>query len=203
MTSMSHQLRGGPVTTATAGSSTNTGAGAQVSAWLRVADDIGGYDPEKFYTRAHDHHGHGEILRFKVPPDVYAQIQVMVHEDELVDYTMPADFVRDAIVHHLHRRKDQLGSPRLREAVEDLMRSLGLAELVHRTKEESERWHGINEEIDGTMQILFRDGAYAQMVVNLDRYFEFMAAAAEPYRAKSLEVIAGWRGKVPKEYLAD
>lgn len=181
--------------------SANTEAGA--SLWLRVAEDIGGYDPEKFYTRAHDHHGHGEVLRFKVPPDVYAQIQVLVHEDELVDYKMPADFVRDAIVHHLHRRKDQLGSPALREAVEDLMRSLGLAELVQRTLEESQRWTGMNAEIDECMTILHRDEAFAQMVVNLVRYEEFMVEAAEPYRTKALANIATWRGKIPKEYLDD
>ena len=81
--------------------------------WLSMGEDTGGYDEANFYTRATDHHGHGEIMRFKVPPDVYAEPGhgARGQSRRLPD---PADFVRDAIV-HLLRWPGQLGSPRLRK----------------------------------------------------------------------------------------
>jgi hypothetical protein len=183
--------------------SSNTGVGATATdPWMRQGEERNEYDPLKFYTRATDWRGHGERMSMNIPPDVYAQVQVMVHEEDFPDYDIPQDFLRDAIVHHLATRKSQLGSMALRVAVEQAIRLRNLAEYAQRMKDDANTWANLDEDIRSACTTLQRDGAWDQLAVTLDNYDDFAEGIPEPYHSKSLTSIAEWRNKIPPNALS-
>ncbi len=159
-----------------------------------------GHDPTKFYVKATDTKGHGEHLSFKVPPDVYAQMQMLVHAEEFPEYTMPADFVRDAIVHHLDRRRGQVDDPAMREAMTDLVRRLAYEEFTKRMAEDVERWESLTEATEEALGKLSRAGAWGQMVLYVERGKELADTCPEPYRSRVLKVLEEWEGRIPGEF---
>lgn len=75
------------------------------------------YSPDAFYTEASDKKGRGTPLQARVPPNIAHSIAALVQSGKLPQYETSSDFIRDALVHHLHRRlelaDDQLGLRRL------------------------------------------------------------------------------------------
>jgi hypothetical protein len=179
--------------------SSNTGAGAVVSPWERQNQDTGGgYDRAKFYVKATDWRGHGEKIHIRIPPELYAQVNVMVHTESLTEYTMPADFVRDAIVHHLVTRSEMLEGGKLRETLMEAVQLVDFNEATKKLKALAQRWGELNDNINETMTILQRDEAFGQMAVMLDTFSEFAADIPEPYYTKAADAISGWRKKIPE-----
>lgn len=188
----------GPTTSVSA--STGVSVAAQWQAAATGAPTSVGYSPDLFYCKATDTKGHGEKVGGRVPPDIYAQIQQIVHDDNFPDYTMPMDFIRDAIVHHLHRRQDQAGTMRMREVTKEIIERLGYEELVAKHEDELQRWTNIVERQRATLIGLARENAWHQIGANLDAAEEHADPIAEPWRSKLLDLVKEWRQKVPDEF---
>lgn len=173
-----------------------------VAAWGAAAVATGklGYDVNKFYCKATDPKGHGERLAGKVPPEVYARIQQVVHSDDFPDYSMPMDFVRDAIVHHLARRQDQIGDMELREQIGDVLRRVAFEEFSAMMEAEVDRWETIHERMRVAFTALMRSGAWGQMWEYIRLSDELIDGCPEPYRSLTMGLINEWRGKVPEEF---
>jgi len=154
------------------------------------------HDANGFYVKATDVKGHGEKLGFKIPPDVFAQIQVIVHSGEFPDYSQPADFVRDAIVHHLERRRSQVGDPSMRDSLATLLDRLRFKEFIEQAAQQTVDWQTMQERMRETLTGLQRDGAYDHMTELLDESEQYADPIAEPYRTQVMETVKEWRQKV-------
>jgi hypothetical protein len=183
--------------------SANSSAVAQAaSAWTQAALAAGNlsYDPNKFYTRATDIKGHGEKIRGNVPPDVYAQMQSMVHSGDFPDYQMPMDIVRDGIVHIMASRQGQIGDVRMREQLESILQRLAFDEYSLKMAEEVNRWEQIHERLREALTALQRAGAWGQVWEYLIRGEELADPIPEPYRGATFDLINEWKAKVPLEF---
>lgn len=158
------------------------------------------YSPNNFYVMATDAKGHGEKINGRIKPEVYAQIQVLVHSGEFPDYGQPMDFVRDAIVHHIERRRNQLGDPSLRESLEALVRRLHFREFCAQVEREVNEWSTMQEQLVGTLITLQEVGAWAHIWEYLQRCEDYADPIAEPYRSAVLDTVNEWREKVPPEH---
>lgn len=69
-----------------------------VGKW-KTSDDT--YSVEKFYTRATDARGHADRVSIKVPPEMLAECERLIHSGRIPEYQTPQDIFRDAVVHRL------------------------------------------------------------------------------------------------------
>ena len=195
-------------TTSNIGSSTSSNAtptstiASSVSAWTQAANASGSlsYDPNKFYVRGTDVKGHGERIGGKIPPDVYGQMMQIVYSQDFPDYTMPMDFVRDAIVHHLAKRQGQVGDPRLREAIDSILHRLAFEEYSLQMAEDVHRWERIEENLRDALTALQRVGAWGQVWQYLQRGEELADPIPDPYRAGIFALITEWKARVPQDF---
>jgi hypothetical protein len=195
-----------PPTSAPAAPPSSSGSiTSSFASWQQAASQPGSlsYDPNKFYVRGTDVKGHGERISGKIPPDVYGQIQQLVYSLDFPDYTMPMDFVRDAIVHHLARRQSQMGDPRLREAVESILHRLAFEEYSLKMAEDVARWDRIEENLRDALGALQRVGAWGQVWHYLEMGEELADPIPDPYRSGIMGLIREWRQRVPPEFRED
>ena len=188
--------------TAPATSANSSTIATSVSSWTQAVTTGGtlSYDPNKFYVRGTDVKGHGERIGGKVPPDVYGQMMQIVYSPDFPDYTMPMDFVRDAIVHHLAKRQSQVGDPRLREAIDSILHRLAFEEYSLLMAEEVRRWETIEENLRDALSALSRVGAWGQVWQYLERGEELADPIPDPYRSGIMALISEWRARVPEEF---
>lgn len=74
----------------------------------KVNDEFGSslndkYEPNEFYVASRNKKGFGTTLRVMVPPDVLVHISELVQKQLVPAYRTREDFIRDALVHNLHR----------------------------------------------------------------------------------------------------
>ena len=69
------------------------------------------YDPDAFYTEGRDKQGGGENIQSRVPPQVHGTVAALIQSGKIPQYRTMSDFVRNAIVHQLHKDLDRLDSP--------------------------------------------------------------------------------------------
>jgi hypothetical protein len=106
-----------------------------------------GYSPDRFYTQS-KYGPNGErrwvgLGRQTVPAEMMAQIEDLIHQRKYPAYRSFGDFVRDAIVHHLHRRLTELDDPywATRRDVASALFELERIEMeAHTLTELTERW---------------------------------------------------------------
>lgn len=65
-----------------------------------------GYAPDKFYLRASDSRGHHSMIHTNMSPNLHAQINELIANENL-PYKTQAAFVRDAAVHRLRWLMEQ------------------------------------------------------------------------------------------------
>jgi len=193
------------MTTTPAGNASSTTIGQAINAWAAAAAAGGGlgYDPTKFYCRATDARGHGEKISGKIPPDLYAQICALVFSPDFPDYTMPMDFVRDAIVHQLQARQSQIGDPAFREAIDSALRRLAFDEFSLRMAEDVDRWEKSEERLREALTALRGAKAWGQLYEYLKHGEELADPLPEPYRTGILNLIEEWKPLVPEEFKVD
>jgi Arc/MetJ-type ribon-helix-helix transcriptional regulator len=75
------------------------------------------YDPNAFYTEASDKKGRGEPINARIPPQIHGGIAALVQSGKIPAYQTQSDFVRDALVHHLHRMAERTNDEALRRRV--------------------------------------------------------------------------------------
>ena len=79
--------------------------------------DFAGYSQDTFYTRAKDGAGHKETWRYgsqshetlQIPPEVHAALGEL--RGAFPHYRTNQDVLRDALIHLMHMRKEQLKEP--------------------------------------------------------------------------------------------
>lgn len=75
------------------------------------------YDPNAFYTEASDKKGRGEPINARIPPQIHHGIAALVQSGKIPQYETQSDFVRNALVHQLHRDAERTNSGELRRVV--------------------------------------------------------------------------------------
>lgn len=61
------------------------------------------YDETRMYTGSQDDHGHSAQVRVNFPKNLAAQLQRVIADGRIPEYKSLNDFVRDAIVHRVHK----------------------------------------------------------------------------------------------------
>lgn len=97
------------------------------------------YDPNAFYTEATDKKGGGERLTVRVPPRVARDIARIVQSGKIPPYQTTSDFVRNAIVHQLHKDAERISDDDLKNVVNQIVL---LNDEIRMTREE-EDYHSI------------------------------------------------------------
>ena len=171
--------------------------------WKRAADadGFGKYDPREFYTAASNNRGFGERTTFRIPPEIHARVAELIETKAFPAYKSSADFIRDAIHHHLITRVDQLGDREMKERLDQVTHEVAFAGAVQSLNERVERWRQIYEQTIATLTDLYRAQGWEEMALVI-RHTEDMASGnvAEPLRASLLAIVAAWKTKIPVEY---
>jgi len=174
----------------------------KTSTWDQVVGQSSstGYDPNKFFTHASDSKGHSERLMVKCPPDLLRRVMELVALGAFPVYRDQADFVRDAIHHHLHTRVNQLGDLKMREANEQFFVLRDAQEQLDAATRASVRWGDLREGWENAFITFAKDGAWGQLWEHIQRAVEVVERAAEPYRSNLMSLLDAWASKVPKEF---
>lgn len=155
------------------------------------------YDPESFYVRATDNRGHKEKISFGVPPDVYAQVMKFVGDEQFSEYDSPADVFRDAVVHLMAKRRDQLADPLFREGIDRVHRDLQHWREIDAMETQAMQWQVSLDKVRKIMVQLSKDKAWEQMETSLHRCSLMTETMGEPYATKMREEIQTWTKKLP------
>lgn len=84
------------------------------------------YSVNNFYCAASDANGY-EVLRIKVPTWIVRELAALPKSDDFPVYNSQADFVRDALVHRVHKLRDLAPSPEMRRLLQEA-EAIALAE---------------------------------------------------------------------------
>lgn len=103
------------------------------------------YDPNAFYTEGTDKKGMGERITVRVPPRVVRGIAKIVQSGKIPPYETVSDFVRNAVVHQLHKDAERINDGDLRSLVS--MITLLNDEIAMAREEED--YHRIMSYIEG------------------------------------------------------
>jgi hypothetical protein len=81
---------------------------AAIELGTELADgDQSNYDPDGFYLRATDFHGHAKTIQVTIPTTFGAPLGQIV-ESVSNPYRSAVDFARDAVIHHIARRLKEM-----------------------------------------------------------------------------------------------
>jgi Arc/MetJ-type ribon-helix-helix transcriptional regulator len=75
------------------------------------------YNPDAFYTEGTDKKGQGDRITIRIPPRVGRGIAKLVQSGKIPPYETLSDFVRNAIVHQLHKDAERIADNNLRGLV--------------------------------------------------------------------------------------
>lgn len=90
-------------------------------------NDPDAYSETAFYTKDVGR----EKLSTGVSERVRRNVQVIVEDPGMVDYHTTSDFVRDAVIHLMHKRLVQMTDPLRRQAIADMLEDLRKREATH------------------------------------------------------------------------
>ncbi len=76
-----------------------------------------GYNPLAHYTQASDKKGHSAKFTTKIPVNVAGEMSAAVQSGKIPEYKTIQDFMRDAIIHQLHRIQPILDDPELERKI--------------------------------------------------------------------------------------
>jgi Arc/MetJ-type ribon-helix-helix transcriptional regulator len=93
------------------------------------------YSPEAFYTEGTDKKGQGERITIRVPPRVARGIAKIVQSGKIPPYETLSDFVRNALVHQLHKDAERISDGELRNLV-NMVALLNEEITMHREEED-------------------------------------------------------------------
>jgi hypothetical protein len=171
--------------------------------WKKAAEGESGgqgYCEDKFYVRATDSRGHGQRVTFQVPPEIYAEAARMAENKVFPEYQSIADVFRDAVVHHLARRRDQVTDPAHREAIDALHADLELWRVLDGFTRQANGWAKALDQVRGAMATYVRDEAWNQMDVSLFQIALMAEKVDEPYGSRIRAEIKRWRTQMPIEW---
>jgi hypothetical protein len=99
-------------------------------------DDPSSYNPDEFYCRSTDGHGHSKNLQVRVPPEIDGAISKVLNSGCIPVYEYSKqNFIRNAINHQLWKDQQRIESGELQRI---MTRQIGLAILDARRQETKE-----------------------------------------------------------------
>lgn len=98
-------------------------------------NDPADYDPDEFYTADTG----TETIRARVSSPLARAITEVVLEPTFPHYRTPSDVLRDAVVHLLHRRQNQITDPIARERINELLQSEREGQVIESIDEQAKR----------------------------------------------------------------
>jgi hypothetical protein len=167
------------------------------SKWAAAVGQNAGYDPNKFYVQSSDARGHRSPLRVPIPPDLEREIRKILDTGAFPAYEILSDFVRDAVQHHIHTRTEQIGDPRIREAMNELFVQQEVKKRSDEMLQASTFWSTQFDQFSATFTTLARDQAWGRLWKYLGDSGELIDTAPEPYRSRLFRLFDEWRQLVP------
>lgn len=84
---------------------------------------VSNYDYNAFYVRSTNSKGFDKPVRTdfftSFPPELTGELNALIARQVFPEYRTSQDFIRDAVVHHLHRRQEEANDPNFTRASED------------------------------------------------------------------------------------
>jgi len=106
------------------------------------------------------------------------------------------DVFRDAVVHLMARRRDQVTSTEFRDRIEQTHRDIGFWQAMDNITANIERRQAYREKLTTSLLTVEREKSWAEMESILDEV-EFRAVAAEePHATELLRIVEEWRGRL-------
>lgn len=126
------------------------------------------YSEFDFYTASRDKKGHKEQINLRVPD---GQIRMMWEiVNSFNEYGSVQDFLRDAIIHHMHRRNQQIGSAEIErrlhldisqaksqrylDELAEMSKSVELVEQVLKEAFEARDWMLMQEAVEHGFEVV-------------------------------------------------
>jgi hypothetical protein len=153
------------------------------------------YSREKFYTKAYDHRGHtstfrwgkGSDERVNIPPYIMSAVTAL--REQLPQYRTNGDFIRDAIIHTMRMRHEQLQETMSAEWNDRINLIVTRAE-----NERLRKWWQDNaaaiEEIEGTLREAKTDSQRLAAVHSCETIASFLDA---DYMVQAAAIIDRYR----------
>lgn len=73
----------------------------------QLIDGSHDYDPDAIYTRSTNKFDHSSVMHTPFPRQVVSMIQAIVSSNLIPEYRTPHDFIRNAVIHQLHREQER------------------------------------------------------------------------------------------------
>lgn len=140
------------------------------------------YDPNSFYVRSVDSHGHSAYVKERVDPDVDAQIRRLLASGQLAGTPMTTmgAVVRDALVHWVHKINKLIDDGYFAASAEDARR-LARADMIVLEREHKQK-------ILADAKNAFDGAARANDIQNtvdlLELYEPMVEGMRDPYRGE-------------------
>lgn len=164
---------------------------------LHVVDPWGGvdssdqYDAEAFYVRSVNKHDHTAQTRVSVHPDTYAEITNLLASGDLggTPINSYAAFVRDALVHNMHRIGTLLNNPRMVEFAA-MQRMLASIDQMDAGVELLRKMVG---EADGRLEAATRANDVEHVEQLIEKYEPMVDQIRDPYATQLETALKGAR----------
>lgn len=156
-------------------------AGANTDPWGGI-DGADEYDPDAFYVRSINKHDHTASTRVPMHPEVYAEICRMLASGELAGTPINSyqAFVRDAVVHNMHRIARLTKNQKLEEFA-TMQRILAVSDQI---AAEAEQLRHLVTDADERLNIATKTGDVRFVETLLDLYEPAIATLHEPYASE-------------------
>lgn len=171
---------------------TGEGSRAEVDVFSLV--DEKGYRADRFYTRSTNQDGHGEKLQVRVPQGIDSQMHAAV--SEIPEYRSLQDLARDAIVHRLEWLQQHYKLSDSARRFVELERHT--ADMNRITSEITTMTNAVDDLKMG-LETAYASRDWGLMKEVLDNGDEMVEWMRDPYRARVVQEMKDWRGRVKEE----
>lgn len=156
-------------------------------------DDHTAYDPDDFYCRTTDGHGHSENVQIRVPPDVVGMLHHVVNSGAFIEYgNSIQNLIRNAIIHQLVRDANRTGNVDLQRKVS---LEIQLTKVAARKRDIAN-----NEQFVKEMEELLDEAATKKDWIALAGVIgdgeDTIELLRKPYQDKANQLLKIYRGKL-------
>lgn len=154
------------------------------------------YSVDQFYCDATDGRGHSDNHRVRMKPQLSGEIGALVASGRIPEYSTPAAFIRDAVVHRLRWLAENIDDPVLAARFEEVVRRTVIEETTARyirLVDSFEEFIGRTREV---CERALRFGDNHGVKEYLDDVEEFAVNSREPYQSRLLFVVKHYRNQL-------
>lgn len=147
------------------------------------------YSADRFYTRSTNKHDHSAEGKFRLPPQIQAQIAQIVESKRYPQLRSIQDFYRDSVIHRLHYLNEQIGDDRLDKQLSLEMRACRVDEMRREVEDLKDIIDNHTNNLELAMSM--KDGqAISDSLALLE---DDLPAVREPYRAMLKDLAKRYR----------